>query len=83
MADINQVVTAIEAYLEKFTARGAKAVSFQARASGDDVDVIKIFVDLGPASVDEHDWAHACEAAIVKDVPGASAFRYHVRAEKL
>jgi hypothetical protein len=80
---INEVVIAIEAYVATLALRGTKPVDLQVRASGDDVDVIKVWVDLGPSSVDAADWATACEAAIKQTVPGATAFRIQVRAEKL
>ncbi|MBA3542207.1 MAG: hypothetical protein H0T79_21510 [Deltaproteobacteria bacterium] len=82
MADINEVVTTIESFLRSFSARGATAVSTQVRASGDDVDVIKVWVDLGPASAEIADWTTECEAALAK-IPGASEFDVQVRVEKL
>ena len=83
MSAINDAVIAIEGYVGKLALRGAKPVDLQVRASGDDVDVIKVWVDLGPSSVDPVDWATACEAAIKQAIPGAAAFRVQVRAEKL
>lgn len=80
---INEVVRAIETFLRGYESRNAKPVDIQVRASGDDVDVIKVWVDLGPASVEAEDWGTAAEAAILKDVPGASAYRIQVRVEKL
>lgn len=83
MATINDVARAIEAFLRTYEARNAKAIDVQVRASGDDVDVIKVWVDIGPAAADAEDWATTAEAAIRKDVPGAAAFRLQVRVEKL
>jgi hypothetical protein len=80
---INEVARAIETYLRTYETRNAKPVDVQVRASGDDVDVIKVWVDLGPASVEADDWGTTAEAAIAKDVAGASAFRIQVRVEKL
>ncbi len=83
VSDINEVVVAVQAYVAKLELRGAKPVDVQARASGDDLDVIKVWADLGPASTETTDWSDAAEAAILKDVPGASEFRIQVRVEKL
>lgn len=82
MADINQAARVLEDEARRFEANGARAVEVQARPSGDDLDVIKVWIDLGPTSVDPHDWAAACEAALAKS-PAAAGFRIQVRAEKL
>jgi hypothetical protein len=78
---INEVVTAIEAMLATYDGGGAKAVAVQVRPSGDDVDVIKIWCDLGGAKVDRHAWEKAAEAAIKRAVPDAASFRLQVHAE--
>jgi hypothetical protein len=78
---INEVVTAIERLLASYTGGGAKPVAVQVRPSGDDVDVIKIWCDLRDAHVDRHAWEKAAEAAIVKAIPDAAAYRLQVRAE--
>lgn len=78
---INEVVTAIEQMLAGYSGGGAKPVSVQVRPSGDDVDVIKIWCDLGNAQVDRHAWEKAAEAAIVRAIPDATAYRLQVRAE--
>jgi hypothetical protein len=78
---INEVATAIEQMLAGYSGGGAKPVSVQVRPSGDDVDVIKIWCDLGSAQVDRHAWEQAAEAAIVKAIPDAKAYRLQVRAE--
>ena len=44
---INEAVAAIEAFLRDYDGGGVRPVSFQVRPSGDDVDVIKIYADLG------------------------------------
>ena len=82
MGDINTAARTLEDEARRFEARGARAVEVVARPSGDDVDVIKVWVDLGPASVDAHDWASECEAALAK-LPAAAGYRVQVRAEKL
>ena len=75
--DINAAVTAIEEYLRTYEG----VVAAQVRPSGDDTDVIKIWVDVG-ATADPSAWATACEAAIRAAVPGAKGFRLQVRAER-
>jgi hypothetical protein len=77
---INEAVTAIEDALRAYDG-GAKPVAVQVRPSGDDIDVIKIWVDLGDATVDREAWAAACEAALRKAVLDTSSFKLHVRAE--
>ena len=79
--DINQAAAAVEAFVQKFESAGAKPVEVQVRPSGDDVDVIKIWVDLGASKADPAAWAKACEAAIKQGVPGAAGFTLAVRAE--
>jgi len=79
--DTNRAVSAIEAFVKTFEHGGAKAVEVQVRPSGDDIDVIKVWADLGSAKVDEHAWANALEAAIKKNVADAASFKVTVRAE--
>lgn len=74
---ISEAVSAIE----KVLAATSGVVASQVRPSGDDVDVIKIWVDLGDAKVDADAWANKLEREIRVQVPGAAAFRLHVRAE--
>jgi hypothetical protein len=78
---INEAVTAIENALRNYDGGGAKPVAVQVRPSGDDIDVIKIWVDLGDSKADREVWGTACEAALRTAVPGASAFKLQVRAE--
>jgi hypothetical protein len=74
---INEAVTAIE----KLLAQQSGIVSSQVRPSGDDVDVIKVWVDLGDSKSDPDAWAKKFEAEIRKHVPGAAPYRLQVRAE--
>jgi hypothetical protein len=74
--DINAAVTAIEEFLMSYEG----VVAAQVRPSGDDTDVIKIWVDLAGAG-NSKAWAAKCEEAIRKAVPGAAAYRLQVRAE--
>jgi hypothetical protein len=55
-------------------------VAAQVRPSGDETDVIKVWVDLGGAAHSKA-WSAACEEAIRTAVPGAASFRIQVRAE--
>jgi hypothetical protein len=75
--DINEVVTAIEKLLATY--EGVKEA--QVRPSGDDTDVIKIWVDLGDSDVDRQAWADTCERAIRHVIADTAAFRLQVRAE--
>jgi hypothetical protein len=74
---INEAVTAIEQWLRTYEGVASATVL----PSGDDIDVIKIRVDLGGAAVDPRAWATTCEAAIHKAIPEAAPFRLQVRAE--
>ena len=74
---INEAVSAIEKVLKAQTG----VTSAQVRPSGDDVDVIKVWVAVVDAKVSVDVWAKEIEAEIRKQVPGASAFRLQVRAE--
>lgn len=79
--DINGAVNAIEAYVNGFAFSGAKPVEIQVRPSGDDIDVIKIWVDVGSSKVDTHAYAEALEAGVKKNVKEAAGFKLSVRAE--
>lgn len=79
---INEAVAAIEAFLGDYDGGGVRPVSFQVRPSGDDVDVIKIYADLGAAKgVDTLAWREACAAAIAVALPATEEFRLDFHAE--
>jgi hypothetical protein len=80
---INEAVAAIESFLRSYDGGGGKPVAVQVRPSGDDVDVIKIWVDLGPAKkgLDPDAYERACAAAIREAVPESAAYRLKVSAE--
>jgi hypothetical protein len=79
---INEAVAAIEKFLLTYDGGSGPPVGAQVRPSGDVIDEIKIWVDLGPARrVDIEAYERACAAAIREGVPGASAFKLDVRAE--
>jgi hypothetical protein len=82
--DINPVVGEIEAFLRSYTgSAGLAPTDLYARPSGDDVDVIKVWVDLGTAGVgtDHAAWAAACEAAIRAAIPSSAPFRIQLHVE--
>lgn len=80
---INEAVLAIEKFLLTYDGGPGKPVAVQVRPSGDDIDVIKIWIDLGAAKrgVDPEAFERACAAAIREAIPEAAAFRLQVRAE--
>jgi hypothetical protein len=80
---INETALAIEKFLLDYDGGPGKPIAVQVRPSGDDVDVIKIWIDLGPAraGVDPDAYERACGAAIREAIPGTEPFRFHLRAE--
>lgn len=72
------MVTAIEQFLRAYEG----VADTQVRPSGDDTDVIKIWVDLGDPAANTQAWAATCEAAIRAAVPESAPFRLQVRAER-
>jgi len=80
-ADINKAALEVETFVRGYTASGLTAKDVQVRPSGDDVDVIKVWIDLGSATVDAKAWAKECETAIKKAVPSAASFQVTVRVE--
>lgn len=80
---INETVLAIEKFLVTYDGGSGKPVAVQVRPSGDDVDVIKVWIDLGAAKkgVDPDAYERACAAAIREALPDSQVFRLEVRAE--
>jgi hypothetical protein len=78
---INDAVTAIEAFLRTYEGGGAKVIATQVRPSPDDVDVIKIWCDLGDAKVDRAAWKKTAESAVATAFPEATKFRLMIFAE--
>jgi hypothetical protein len=80
---INETVLAIEKFLLTYDGGSGNPAAVQVRPSGDDLDVIKIWIDLGPAKrgVDPDAYERACAAAIREAIPEASDFRLQVNAE--
>jgi hypothetical protein len=81
--DINLVAAAVESHVRAFQFGDVSPREVQVRPSGDDVDVIKIWVDLGPTTIDLEEWARACEVDVEKNVPGVTDYRVVVRAESV
>ena len=73
---INEACTAIEKLLE-----GRTILSSQVRPSGDDVDVIKVWVDLGTTKTDPDAWSKSFEDEVRKALPEAAAYRLQIRVE--
>ena len=83
MSEINATAGKIEGFLATYTGQGGLApVEVQVRPSGDDTDVIKVWIDLGAAGAgaDTGAWAAACEAAIRNAIPLGAA-RLQLRVE--
>lgn len=79
---INEASEAIEKFLLNYDGGTGKPVSVRAHPSGDDIDVIKISVELPSGKkVDTHAWEKAASAAIREALPDTQAFRLQVRAE--
>jgi hypothetical protein len=80
---INEAAAAIEKFLLTYDGGTGKPVDVRVHPSGDDVNTIKVWVDLGPAkpTLDPDAWEHACAAAIREAIPDAAPFQLEVRAE--
>ena len=79
---INEAVAAIEKFLAAYDGGSGPPVAVQVRPSGDDVNEIKIWVDLGSAVVDIDAWEAAAASAIRDALPETHAYKLHVRAER-
>lgn len=79
---INEAAEAIEKFLLTYDGGSGKPVGVQAHPSGDDIDVIKVHVDLGSSTKgDLHAWEKAAAAAVREALPDTQAYRLHIRAE--
>jgi hypothetical protein len=79
---INEASEAIEKFLLNYDGGSGKPVSVRVHPSGDDIDVIKISVELpGTKKVDADAWEKAAAAAVREALPDTQAFRLQVRAE--
>lgn len=83
MTDINAACGAVEEFLATYRGLGGLApAEAYVHPSGDDADVIKIWVDLGQAGAgaDTHAWGQACEAAI-RAALDVAPWRLQIRVE--
>ena len=71
---INEAVTAIEKVVQSMSG----IVASQVRPSGDDVDVIKVWVDLGSTKIDPATWNQTFEDELRRLVPDAAPYRIEV-----
>ena len=80
---INEAAAAIEKFLLTYDGGAGPPVAVQVRPSGDDVDVIKVWIDLGDAKrgIDPESYERGAAAAIREAIPDASPFKLDVRAE--
>jgi hypothetical protein len=81
---INDAVIAVDKFLESYSGPdGLRPVDRRVLPSAEDADVIKIWIDLGPAgtSADLDAWASACDAAIQAAVPAAASWKLKVKVE--
>jgi len=80
---INEAAAAIEKFLLAYDGGGGTPVAVQVRPSGDDIDEIKIWIDLGPKKrgIDPESYERAAAAAIREALPEVSAYKLDVRAE--
>ncbi len=85
--DINVASAAIEAFLAGHVGRGGrKAAEVRVHPSGDDMNAIKIWVNLDPAADgdDLHAWCADAEAAIRKALPAeVSGLQLELRADAM
>jgi hypothetical protein len=78
---INEAAAAIEKFLLTYDGGSGRPVAVQVRLSGDDIDEIKVWVDLGGQKVDTDAWEAAAAAAIRDALPETHPFRLHLLAE--
>jgi hypothetical protein len=81
---INDAVVAVDSFLERYSGPGGlRPVDRRVLPSAEDADIIKVWIDLGPAgtSADLDAWASACEAAILAGVAEAATWRLKVKVE--
>jgi hypothetical protein len=78
---INEAAEAIDTFLRSYDGGSGTPVDVKVHPSGDDLDVIKVWVDLGTKAVDRAAWEKAAAAAIRAALPDTRAFRLEVRAE--
>ncbi|MCA9673473.1 MAG: hypothetical protein KC464_00435 [Myxococcales bacterium] len=78
--DINVASAAVETFVQDYAGPGGrKAVELRIHPSGDDMNAIKVWVNLGPDAENDdlHAWCRACEAA-VREALGGDLDGYHL-----
>ena len=84
--DINVAAEAIDRFVQGYAGAGGRTpTEVRCHPSGDDMNAIKIWVNLG-AAADGEDlaaWCTEAEAAIRQAVPGLDAITIDLRAEAL
>ncbi len=78
---INEAADAIDTFLRSYDGGSGTPVDVRVHPSGDDLDVIKVWVDLGAKKLNLDAWEKAAAAAIREALPQTQAFRLEVRAE--
>ena len=80
---INEAAAAIEKFLLTYDGGSGPPVAVQVRPSGDVIDEIKVWNDLGAAKrgIDPEAYERAAAAAIREALPQTSPFKLDVRAE--
>ena len=84
--DINVASETIDKFLQGYTGRGGrKPAEVRAHPSGDDMNAIKIWVNLGAAaeSDDLTAWCADAEAAIRKAHPDTGKYTLELRADAM
>jgi len=84
--DINAAAEAVDRFLRGYEgAGGRRPIEVRALPSGDDMNAIKIWVNLGAAAEkdDLATWCGQAEAAIRAAVPGLDGFTLELRADAL
>lgn len=81
---INDAVEAVDKFLERYPGSGGlRPVERRVLPSAEETDVIKVWIDLGPAGAgaDLDAWGAACEAAIRASVPATTSWTVRVKVE--
>jgi hypothetical protein len=83
--DINAAAEQVDTFLQSYVGKGGRrAVERRVLPSGDQPNLIKVWVNLGPGSEEGlEEWCVECEAAIRKAIPGTGPFQMKVRADAM
>ena len=84
--DINAAAEAADRFLQGYTGRGGRRpTEVRSHPSGDDMNAVKVWVNLG-AAAEQDDlaaWCGEAEAAIRKAVPGLDGVTIELRADAM